>query len=144
MKIRADFLAYAIIIAVAALMTWVVTHAAGVEPTGKFTVSWAPNTEATCADGKTPVAKCPVTGYEIQEQKGDSPIWAIVKGVAPTVTTYTASDIPVGEKRCYRIRVNSNGTFSDPSEEACNTIPTPKYAPRTVQKLTVTAEIVNP
>jgi hypothetical protein len=101
---------------------------------GDLVLKWT-YAATTCAD-ESPIANCPVTGFEIQE-KDDSGIWLIKEGVAPTVFTKTYKDIPVGVTKCYRMRVNAGGAFSATSNEVCSRVTT---APKTVN-LSVTVSV---
>lgn len=101
---------------------------------------WKYEGYTTCANGE-PLSECPVTGFEIQEQKAGSPIWLILKGVGPDVFTYTVPDLLVaGEVRCYRFRVNSGGTFSKVSKEFC-TNKVPNSEPNTVTNVEISITI---
>lgn len=96
---------------------------AGVAGAGNVTLNWTFN-PTTCADG-APLVNCPATGFEIQELVGE--IWTVKNGVAATSRTTSYTNVSAG-RHCYRVRTNSNGTFSAPSNEAC--IDVPASAPR--------------
>lgn len=111
--------------------------------TGTVKVAWTFDTSATatCADGKTPATACAVTGFEIQE-KDKNDIWVVKTGLAADKRSYDVAGVPLGEVRCYRIRVNAGGTFSEPSPEACVTVPL--LQPKTTQTVTATVTLVTP
>lgn len=106
---------------------------AGLASAGNVTLNWVFN-PANCADGSA-LSNCVATGFEIQEQING--IWTVKNGVAATVRTTSYTDVSVG-RHCYRLRTNANGTFSDPSNEAC--IDVPASAPR-APTITVTITV---
>lgn len=91
---------------------------------GNVTLNWVfdASATATCADGSPAAQNCPATGFEIQELDSNN-IWSVREGVAATTRTRTYTNVAAGATRCYRIRTNSNGTFSEPSSQACVTVP---------------------
>lgn len=95
----------------------------GVASAGNVTLNWTYN-HTTCADNSA-LTNCPVTGFEIQEQVNS--VWTVKNGVAAAARTTTYTDVTPG-RHCYRVRTNSNGTFSVPSNEVC--IDVPASAPR--------------
>lgn len=96
---------------------------AGVANAGNVTLNWTFNPDS-CADGSA-LSNCPATGFEIQELVGE--IWTVKNGVASTSRTASYTNVSSG-RHCYRVRTNSNGTFSEPSNEAC--VDVPASAPR--------------
>lgn len=111
--------------------------------TGTVKIAWTFDTSATatCADGKSPTTACAVTGFEIQE-KDKNGIWVVKGGTAADKRAFEVAGVPLGEVRCYRIRTNAANTFSDPSAEACVTVP--MLQPKTTQSVTVTVTLVTP
>jgi hypothetical protein len=104
---------------------------------GSVTINWIfdNSATATCFDGSPAAANCPLTGFEVQEQING--IWTVKNGVAATLRTTSYTNVSPG-RRCYRLRANSNGTFSLPSTEAC--IDVPVSAPK-APTITVTVTI---
>lgn len=111
--------------------------------TGTIKLAWTFDTSptATCADGKTLASACPVTGFEIQE-KDKNGIWVIKGGVAADKRSYDVTGVPLSEARCYRMRVNAGGTYSEVSPETCVTVP--GIQPKTTQTVTATVTLVTP
>jgi hypothetical protein len=121
----------------AALLFASVSYAATV----KFAWTFDTSATATCADGKTPASACTATGFEIQEKDANG-IWVVKEGVAATVRSRDYSGIANGVTKCYRVRVNAGGTYSEPSAEAC--VPVPFAQPKTTQTVTATVTVVTP
>jgi hypothetical protein len=111
--------------------------------TGTIKLVWTFDTSATatCADGKTPTSACTPTGFEVQE-KDKNGIWVVKSGVASDKRTFDVTGVTLGEVRCYRLRVNAAGTYSDPSPETCVTVP--MLQPKTTQTVTATVTLVTP
>ncbi len=107
---------------------------------GTVTLNWNFDTSATatCADGSPVAGNCPLTGFEIQEQING--IWTVKNGVAATSRTTSYANVSGGQ-HCYRVRANSNGTFSLPSNESCITVPA--SAPK-APVITVTVSVAVP
>jgi hypothetical protein len=99
-------------------------------------ISWTPSTKTVCEDGKTPIAQCPTTGYEVQEKDPATGIWLIKEGFAPSKLSVSYADIKEGT--CYRVRTNNDGAFSQPSNEVC--VKLPKIPPNPVS-ITITVTV---
>lgn len=115
------------------LFTLVALLFAGVASAGNVTLNWVYNS-TTCADGSA-LTNCTATGFEIQEQVNN--VWTVKNGVAATLRTTSYTNVSPG-RHCYRLRTNANGTYSDPSNEAC--IDVPASAPR-APTITVTITV---
>lgn len=94
---------------------------------------------AVCADGASPAAtQCPVTGFEIQQKGSLGGIWAAKPEVGPTIRTKVLTNINPG-RQCFRMRTNSNGTYSTETPETCITIPS--MNPKSPNTITVVVAV---
>lgn len=102
---------------------------------GNVKLSWTPST--TCEDGTAAATFCPTTGFTVEESTSATGTFAQKEIVAATLTTKTYSNVLPGD-HCYRLRQNSAGGNSVPSNVGCVTVP---FSPPKAPSVTVTVEI---
>lgn len=127
----------------------------GIANAGTLVLGWTVDlsNDALCEDGKTKAVvtdaagkvtnNCKITGIEIQQKMTGVDGWSVIKGVGPTVNSFTVENVPVGEVRCYRFRANGGGAYSKPSEEFCSS-PMPGLSPNTIMKATIVITVTGP
>jgi hypothetical protein len=102
---------------------------------GTVTLSWTAPT--SCADGTSPLADCPTTGFEVSEGVAQTGTYTVKETVSAATTARTYSYSP--GVRCFSAKTISGSLKSDESTRVCATVPS--LPPKAPQGMTVSVTV---